>query len=281
MPDLLYLLRKRWKQIIGIVFVSLLFATLIVFLQPRKYLSESTALRASSYTTDKARVFSKNIEELYSTLGSADDLDMIIGTAQLDTVYLAMTDAFNLVAHYNINGKPEIVRQKAGDRLKKDSRVKKSGFGELKVMVWDKDKKRAAELANGIMDKLQSIHQQLLNESNFSTLSGLRSGAGKIQAAIDSLAVIQPAAGETNSDKSSRLALLEKQRLQYEELIGEYQLMVETKQPALLIVEKARPGIKPDRPEPLSILVTTALLSLLFALLLVLLLEGLETRKAA
>ncbi|HEX5653216.1 MAG TPA: hypothetical protein VFX58_09085 [Chitinophagaceae bacterium] len=280
MPDLLYLLRKRWKQIVGIVIFSLLIATLIVFLQPRKYLGESTALRASSYTTDKASVFSKNIEGLYSTLGSADDLDMIIGTAQLDTVYLAMTDVFNLVDHYKIKGKPEVLRQKAADRLKKDSWVKKSGFGELKVMVWDKDKNLAAELANGIMDKLQSIHQQLLNESNFSTLSGLRSGAGKIQAAIDSLTAIQLGVGEKNIDMISRLALLEKQRLQYEELIGEYQLMVETKQPALLIVERARPGIKPDRPERLPILVTTALLSLLFALLLALLLEGLESRKA-
>ena len=61
--------------------ISVAVVAAILLLQPKLYLSEATALRASSYTTDKASVFNRNIEALYSTLGSADDLDMIIGTA--------------------------------------------------------------------------------------------------------------------------------------------------------------------------------------------------------
>ena len=104
MPDLFYLIAKWWKQMLGLVIIALVIVTAVLLLQPKLYLSAATALRASSYTTDKASVFNRNIEALYSTLGSADDLDMIIGTAQLDTVYLVQADSFNLVQHYNFNG---------------------------------------------------------------------------------------------------------------------------------------------------------------------------------
>ena len=33
---------------------------------------------------------------------SPDDLDMIIGTANLDTVYIAVTEQFNFSDHYKI-----------------------------------------------------------------------------------------------------------------------------------------------------------------------------------
>ncbi|HNC38607.1 MAG TPA: hypothetical protein PK492_04545, partial [Chitinophagaceae bacterium] len=57
------------------------------------------------------------------------------------------------------------------------------------------------------------------------------------------------------------------QILQYDKLINEYQLMVENKPPALIIVENARPAQYYDQPKILLTLVATAVLSFLFALL--------------
>src|SRR5687767_4087313 len=144
MPDLFYIIEKWWKKILLFAIAATTLVVILLFLQPRLYLSEATALRASSYTTDKASIFNRNIEALYSTLGSADDLDMIIGTAQLDTVYLYQVDSFELIKHYSIDGKPDLARRKASVRLQKNSKVMKSGYGELKVKVWDKDKVLAA-----------------------------------------------------------------------------------------------------------------------------------------
>ena len=263
MPDLFYLLSRWWRKMMLIILITLISVTVLLLLMPRKYLSEATALRASSYTNDKASIFNRNIEALYSTLGSADDLDMIIGTAQLDTVYLAQVDSFDLVSHYKVKGEPATARRKGAIRLRKESKVMKSGYGELKVKVWDKQKDMAANLANGIMDKLQSIHQRLLNESNVSTLAGLRERLRKIQErpGIDS------AAPSKDQD------VIRSQMVQYENLIGEYELMVDTRQPALLIVEQARPAIKHDKPKYVPILVATLVLSALFAFFVALILE--------
>lgn len=250
MPDIIDLIRKWWKQVFAVVILSLLAVGVITFLKPRQYLSVATSVAASSFAADKSNVFNENIQSLYSSLGTADDLDMIVGTANLDTVYLYITDQFNLFDHYKISEKGNAARIKAASRLKKNTKVMKSEYGELKVKVRDTDKDLAPQLANAIMDKLQSIHQHLQSAGNEATLRGLMSGKQKIQG--------QPDTTTNNS--------LQGQLQQYDRLISEYQLMVDSKPPSLIIVEKAKPAEWPDRPRRMQIMIATAVLSLLFAL---------------
>src|SRR5436189_5453 len=135
MPGITVLLLNWWKQFLLVMVLCLLTVGIITFLQPRQYLSIATALPASSVASDKSKIFSDNIEALYSALGNPDDLDMIIGTSRLDTLYLAVTDRFNLFDHYKITSKPDIARINAAAILKKNTRVIKSEYGELKVKV--------------------------------------------------------------------------------------------------------------------------------------------------
>src|SRR5689334_6862621 len=104
MPDIFDLITRWWKQVFTVMILSLLVVGTITFLQPRKYLSTATAVPASSVATDKARIFNENIQGLYSALGSPDDLDRIIGTANLDTVYMAVAQQFTLPDHYKLKG---------------------------------------------------------------------------------------------------------------------------------------------------------------------------------
>ena len=265
MPDLFYLISKWWKQIALLVAICSILVLAILMLQPKKYLSQATALPANSALSDKARVFNNNIEALYSSLGSPDELDMIVGTAQLDTIYLFQADSFSLATHYKINGAN--ARMKAAKRLHKHTQVTKSGYGELKVKVWDNDRHMSAQLANAIMQKLQSMHQALINENNVSTLASLRHSQQLLMA---------------NPDSNSKLpawkqAHVIKQLEQYEELINEYSLMADSRPLALLTIENARPAIKPDKPRIVAIMLATVVLSLIFAILSVLLIE--KSRK--
>jgi hypothetical protein len=267
MPDFFYLLSKWWKQILAVVILSVITAGIIVFLQPPKFLSVATAVPASGIASDKSRIFSENIEALYSNLGSTDELDVMVGTGQLDTIYLAVTDQFNLYDHYKIHDQKEKARLKSAEWLKCNTEVQKSGYGELKVKVWDTDKHLAPQLANALMDKIQSIHQDVQGESNTAALNGLKTGMKKIKDSIQSLSV----AGKMMD--TSGFSVLNNQLQKYQQLIGEYQLMVDNKPPSLLVVERARPSLLPDKPKRLEILVATLILSFLFALLVALILE--------
>ncbi|MES1215327.1 MAG: hypothetical protein ABUT20_07415 [Bacteroidota bacterium] len=271
MPDIFYLVSKRWKPMLAVVMISIVTVAIVLYLKPKQYLSIATSLPASSVAADKARIYNKNIEYLYSGIGSPDDLDRIIGTAQLDTIYLAVTDQYNLFDHYKISDENE--RTKAARQLKKYSRVIKSDYGELKVKVWDTDKNLAPKLANAIMDKLESIHRNLQSSSNLASYNSLQSTQQKIQTQIDSIDQVVGIEKKENGIVAAHRKILFDQWQENEKLINEYQLMLNNNPPVLMAVEKAKPATRPDKPEWLQILLVTALLSLFFAILLALILE--------
>lgn len=273
MPDIFYLLSKWRKQIIAVIILSLIAVTAIHFLVPAKYMSVATALPASSSSSDKAGVFNENVEILYSALGSADELDIVTGTAQLDTVYLDVADQFDLIKAYKLSGKTETLRARAAAMLKKNTGVYKSEFGQLKIKVWDKNKYLSPLLANAILDKLQSIHTSLKNSNNKSVLNSLVAGKIKVQSKLNEAERILEYPASAAERIATSKKLLNDQLLQYDKLISEYELMVDTKAPALLVVERARMAIKPDRPNLLVSLAATAVVSFLFALLAALILD--------
>lgn len=246
---------------LAVIILSVLTVGIITYLKPKKYLSVATAVPASSFASDKAKIFNKNIEALYAALGTPDDLDMIVGTANLDTVYTAVASQFNLFDHYKMKEKGDAAIAKAASLLKANSAVMKSEYGELKVKVWDTDKNLAPQLANAIMDVLRSIHQDLQSAGNNATLEGLLKAKQKIQDRVDTI------------PPSQQPELLERIS-EYEKLIGEYQLMVDSKPPVLIVVEQAKASNWPDKPQRMKIIIATAILSFLFSLLVALALEG-------
>jgi len=266
MPDIFDLLKHWWKQILAVIIASLLVVGVISYLKPKLYLSVATAVPASSFASDKSKIFNENIQALYAALGTPDDLDMIVGTAKLDTVYLAVTDEFNLFDHYKMKEKGEAARNKAASLLKKNSKVMKSEYGELKVKTWNTDKNLAPQLANAIMEKLKAIHQDLQNAGNMATLQGLVSRMEKLQQMADSAMN----SAENNNQRREQIS-------QYEKLIGEYQLMVDTKPPVLITVEKAKAAAWPDQPKTIQLLGATAVLAFIFSLLAALMLERKKT----
>jgi uncharacterized protein involved in exopolysaccharide biosynthesis len=290
MPDIFYLVSKWWKQMFSFIILSLAVVGTILYLKPEKYLSVTTALPASTYTTDKASIFNNNVQQLYPAMGTPDDLDMIVGTAQLDTVYIAVTEKFNLYDHYKTEEKGQAAVVKAAWLLKANTKVIKSDFSELKVKVWDTDKNLAPQLADAILEKLNAIHQSLQKESNVAILNNLKNSREKIIFEIDSLtnslqydsanAMLRSTIITTENKRARtiRRNIMLEQLEQFEKLIGQYQLMVDSKTLVLIVVEKARASNWPDKPKKLLLLVATFVLSFLFALLLALLLEK---RKAA
>ncbi|MBN8686457.1 MAG: hypothetical protein J0M10_05545 [Chitinophagales bacterium] len=261
MPDLLVLFRNWWKQIVLMVLLALLTSGIIVYLKPPEYLSVATAVPSSTYSSDKARLFNTNIQHLYSALGSPDDLDIIVGTATLDTIYLAVAIKFNLWDHYKIRDTGAMAVKKAAAQLKAGTKVMKSEYGDLKVKVWNTDKQLAPQLANAVLLELQLLHQRLQNAGNESALQGL--GFSQVKLMAELAATEEPAARQK----------LQRQLDECEQLMTQYQLMLENKAPALIVVEQARAADLPDRPKRLQWMLVAGVLALLFSLLVAVVLE--------
>jgi hypothetical protein len=268
MPDILVLFRNWWKQIALMVILALLTSGIIVYLKPPEYLSVATAVPSSTYSTDKARLFNSNIQHLYSALGTPDDLDIIVGTATLDTIYLAVAVKFNLWDHYKIKDTGLMAVKKAAAQLKAATKVMKSEYGDLKVKVWNTDKQLAPQLANALLLELQLLHQHLQNAGNESNLKGL--GFSQVKLMAELATAVDPAEKQK----------LQKQLDECEQLMTQYQLMLDNKTPALIVVEQARAADWPDRPKRLQWMLAAGALALIFSLLVSLVLERRKSTHA-
>src|SRR5690606_6326643 len=102
------------------------------------------------------------------------------------------------------------------------------------------------------------IQQSLQNAGNAFTLRGLVEGRNRLQHQADSL---------SNSSLATQLE-------QYDKLIGQYQVLIDSKPPVLHIVESAQPTTQPDKPKTLGMVAAAAFLSFLFGLLVAIALEA-------
>jgi uncharacterized protein involved in exopolysaccharide biosynthesis len=282
MPDLFDLMWRWRKQILLLVIATLIVTTAIVFLTPKRYLSVATALPASSYATDKTSVFSQNLQSLYSTIGLPDELDKIIGTAHLDTVYRSVVAQLDLTDHYGLSKTDADAISKAASVLQKHTRVIKSDYGELKVKVWDVDRGLAANLANSIMGKLQQMHQDIQALNNSMMLSKINEEY--VREKIDYGKLTDSLQHVSNASMADLLTVQKSALLQqiqeFEKLASQYKLMIDAKPQALIIIEKATPAIAPDQPKPLMAITAAVILSFLFGILTALILDSRKSAEA-
>jgi hypothetical protein len=304
MPDIIVVINKRWKLLLALTLTATLLALIISLLRPKEYLSTVTALPANSMLGDKARIFNSNIEALYPEIGTADELDRIEGTARLDTIYLAMVNQFNLAPHYGMDQQSPKDNYRAALTLKKKTDIRRTGYGELRIKVWDGDPVLAAQLANGLLQTLNDIHKHIQSLNNSRVLAQLKKDLVTKQRQLDSIesrmsiprANPNPELNDTQAERyfrnesaplrsnsslidlGAQSTLLQNQVKQYLQMIGEYELAVSTSPQVLIAVESARPALMPDKPK---ILLTTLLAlgaSLLFSFLLAVFVEGRKPR---
>jgi phosphoglycerate-specific signal transduction histidine kinase len=271
MPDLLDVFTKRWKLILGITSLVVAIAFVVALISPKKYLAVATALPANSMIADKARIFNQNIQQLYSDFGTVDELDKLEGTGKLDTLFIAAAEEFKLEEHYRIGASAESLYD-AATKLKKNSKINRSGYGELKVKVWDTDKILCAQLANFLMKKIQELHQHLQNENNISALTKIRKAYTQKQKEYVQLSdSVKSASVESTKTKFAKLS---EQMQTYEKMIDEYQLAVSTNAPVLLVVENARPALWSDRPRIIETVLFSLFGAFIFSFLLALFFES-------
>jgi tetratricopeptide (TPR) repeat protein len=267
MPDLLIILSRWWKFILGLTAGAVILAFIITLLLPKQYLSTATALPANSLVADKARILNANIEALYPEIGLPDELDKLEGTAALDTLFIAIANEFKLDEHYHIHASDESI-DKAVLKLRKNSNISRTGYGELRVKVWDVDRNIAAAMANSFMSKLQALHQHLQNENNLVVLQRLKEAYASKEKLFNNYSDSVVKTGAAQELMAAQKATILEQLKQYQLAMDQYELAIKTNPPVLLTVEKARPAVWSDRPKIFQILVLTAIAAFLFSFLL-------------
>lgn len=285
MPDIFLVVARRWSLMLLLTLAGTAAAYIASLLSPKLYLGETTALPVNSVLNDKSRLLNPNIEGLYSEIGTADELDKLEGTAKLDTVFLAVAAAHHLAAHYNLDTTAGDVLEKAALLLQRSSNVTKTGYGELKIKVWDRDNGVAATLANALLQTINAIHERLQTENNRTVVQKLKEAYAEKRQALNEyekrLLSFQSGNGHLQDTVPKNTpvewqdaAALNEELRQCTKLINEYELAVRMAPKALLAVEQARPSPWYDRPKTGRNVTLAFLASLLFSFLLAVFVES-------
>jgi tetratricopeptide (TPR) repeat protein len=274
LAEIVPVLLKNKKLIIGFVVISLVITSITLFIVPKYYRSTSVVVAANPALADKARLFNKNIEGLYSNYGSSDDLDRIYGIANLDTTFKTIIREFNLIQYYKLKeDSADLNERKALLYLRDDLILQKTELNQLKIMVLTKDKILSAKIVNRVVSFVHEILQNVWRKSYQSSLKHLQYSITLFEKEYKNLSdsIVNNSTNSTIVQLlSNKKNVLLDQINEYQKAANEFALAIQNNPPALIEIEKGYPSAKADKPKKLEVLTAAFFISFIFACLLVL-----------
>lgn len=273
MAETAALIQESWKKIVLFTLLAALVATITVFLMPKQYKSTAKLISANPQLADKSRLFNDNIEGLYSYFGSGDDLDRIIGIADLDTTYKQLVDQYKLVEYYQFGEDSlQIQRRKAVLKLRDNLSLQRTEQGQLKIICWTRDRELSASIINTLISVVKK-QLELIWQSNYRATQdqlnhSITQAEQQFRQLNDSLSNASQAQGIL---LQKHMETLLEQLTQFRKTAATFKLMGETAPSALYVLEPAVPAVKAERPDKLAIILAATIAGFIFSLLLLLL----------
>jgi len=229
-------------------------ALVVSLLLPNEYLSQASILPANSKMMDKQRLFSDNIQELYSAYGNAEDLDRLYATMRSNEVLNVVADSFQLIQHYQLTN-TQNGRIKSYKKFRKNLELEKTEYGEIRIRVWDKDSVLSAQLANAIVARTIEVSDKMFTAFYEQSISRMQKEimvkSGMMASVNDSL---------QKNELNRELAIIRNR-------MTEYKVAQLNPPPSVFILEKAVPSPIADKPRVLLNVIVSFILGAFCSLL--------------
>lgn len=269
-------IRKRWKQAAALVLSATLLTGVLLYLKKPYFRSSAVFTAANPNLGDRSNIYRTEFWEQYFYYGGEFDNDRLMAIARSEEMCRFMVDSFQLMKHYKIDASNERSAFLADYEYKENVRIHKNEFGHVKVNVWDTDKKLAAAIANAIVTR---INQKSIASSNGMKEEILRKLQHDLQTQKDSLVRIDMQLS-TRADAllTARKAELISRLNETDKLIQQFNTSINNVG-ALFVIEEALPALKKDKPKVLAGVLTAAIVSFIFSVLLLLFVEWRSAKK--
>jgi uncharacterized protein involved in exopolysaccharide biosynthesis len=266
-------LRQRWTTLFFFVVASTAVAAVTVFVVPPYYRSQATVVPANTVLSDKAHLFNNRIQQLYSYFGSGDDMDRMVGIGEMDNTYHQLVKEFALVEYYRLSGDSiPVLEQKAVKLLRKDLGLQKNENAQLEIQAWTKDKQLSAKLVNRMVTLIEDAEKNIWQNNYTAAQESLNRSIASMETSYKLLADSVTVA--TPSEKillNNRMQTMLEQMAAFHKTADEFMVAEKNIPAALYVLEPASPAAYAQRPDKPAIIAATAIASLLFGCMLVLL----------
>lgn len=264
------LIRNSWKQIVLIVLLATVSTAVLLFIKKPYYRSSAIFTAANPNIGDRSNIYRTQFWEQYFYFGGEFDNDRLMAISKAEEMNRFMVDTFQLIKHYKINPNSERAQYLADYEYKENVKIQKNEYGHVKVNVWDTDKELAAVMANTIVKKVNEKSVASLNNMKLEILQKLKNDFNSQK---DTLQQIEKSLiTNTSSFLTARKGEIINDLNEKEKLIQQFNTSINNVS-ALFVIENALPALKKDKPKILSGIIMAAILSFVFSVLLLLLIE--------
>lgn len=213
---LIYLIRK-WKVLFTVGLIAGVASLIVSFLLPVLY--ESTAIVYATATSTVSYSEQRNAKASAMDFGEDDQTERMIQILESSRIRDRIINKFDLASRFKLKPDENNFRFKLNKAYDKHINFERTRFGSIKISVLDRDPEMAAEIANTIVNLIDTVKNELIRERtipaydiNKRKMDKLNKEQENLVAQIDSLAakgVVTPEAranlfsllGETRTPK--------------------------------------------------------------------------------
>lgn len=152
---------RKYKKHLGLTFViSGVVAAGLSLLLPNYYKSEVLLLPSDTNSISKSIVSEGDRFDPY-VFGTEQESEYIAELLSSWQIVEKTAIKFNLKQHYGLKKYTPLANERMLLKLKKNIKVKRSDYLGIRLQVWDKDPKYACNMANYMVEQLETLRQNM------------------------------------------------------------------------------------------------------------------------
>ncbi len=171
MEELVRILLKWYRKILLLSALAAVLSAFVAFLLPEYYTASNIFIPANPHLMDRTNLFSlQGKDETVYLFGGPNDIYRIFTMAQSRKLENYIIDKFNLYNHYEIDTTDRVAEYWVKEALHSYFKLQKTPQGMVEVAVTDKDPVFAADMANAIVQRLDTLNKEIVFENKRKTL---------------------------------------------------------------------------------------------------------------
>lgn len=165
MEELVRILYKWAKPIAIVSITAALLSAVVSLLLPSYYKSAATVIPINPHLMDRANLFNLGTTETPIYLfGGKSEVSRLVLLSQSKALEDHIINKFNLFEHYDIDTTNSMKDYLVSEELRDHFTTTKTPDGIVQIEVVDKDRNLAANMANEIVVRLDTLNKTLINE---------------------------------------------------------------------------------------------------------------------
>jgi uncharacterized protein involved in exopolysaccharide biosynthesis len=293
----------KWKwHILGATLLSAIIAALVsLFAMKEWYSSRAIIYPINQGITDRSTLFNEKGETQVEYYGTKNDVNRLLEIANSSPITDFLINHFHIVEHYGTNPNAQYYRTKLKKKFLKNYQVIKTEREAIEITVLDTDPDTAAAMVNLAIEKIDEWNKApvvknklriaarfaedvITQKLDLDTLTNEMNELGKIY----SISIKADDKGNSiingnSAEGVEKYKVLQQQQqnalLNYNKMVtlkNQYELSAKENVPSVYVVEQAYPAEKKEKPVRSLIVITTAFITLILAVIAALLSEQIK-----